>query len=480
MLFSPHIRRATLRNLAEPSDPVGSGAEAGPRGGRGTGEGPLTTLRAGGENTTWAVSEAVYRPNAQELQDGGHVAARDEVTVRYAVMIPPGTADGAFWAYFPTREGTTLSGLVNAPWKLSDDRTRLLAGDFNEAILRRVLPKLVGEAIAAFDRSDSAVRALDVLPARGKEERGWADDVINQPVFDRLREVRSLPDGNGVLHIPAELRWAGDLPAKWTDFWSEVPGAPRDRWVHPDVNTNPERRTKVKRLLRCERSEDEGNAGINEWLEALVQNGTAEESAAAIRLAAMIVGDIGRREERVQIRAQRGLANAQIVRLEDGSFRSPTRGKVFVRVNGDNRDDVEFVDPVLASMPGIRDALATLGVVVMDRSGELRALLTRAKQREFIRSPGPVWERIWEVLRDIPPATGLEILREDLGHRLEIQARVRTAAGTWVSRATPTWPERSFPPTEVATATGSSTRTSTGRTPSCCVRSVRLTPGVAA
>lgn len=434
VLFSPHIRRATLRNLAEPTDPI---TKRGRKPVREVvaepGEGPLTTLRAGGESTTWAVAEAVHRPNAQELQDGGHVAAREEVTVRYAVMIPPGTSDGAFWAYFPTREGTTLSGLVNAPWKLSDDRTRLLAGDFNEAILRRVLPRLVGEVIAAFSTSDSPVRALDVLPARGREVRGWADDVINQPVFDRMREVPSLPDGNGVLHVPRELRWAGDLPATWTDAWSEVPGAPRDRWVHPDVNTNVERRNKVRRLLICGGADDEGNAGINEWFEALVAHGTAEESAAAIRLAALIVGDIARREESLRIRMQRGLANAQIVRLEDGSFRSPLRGKVFVRVNGDTREDVEFVDPALASMPGIREALATLGVVVMDRSGELRALLTRAKQREFIRNPGPVWERIWEVLRDVPSATGLEILREDLGHRLELQARVRTAAGTWVS-----------------------------------------------
>lgn len=434
VLFSPHIRQATLRNLAEADDPV-------PKRGRKAirevvavpGDGLLTTLCAGGESTTWAVSGSSYRPNAQELHDGGHVAARDEVSVRYAVMVPPGTSDGSFWAYFPTQERTTLSGLVNAPWKLSDDRTRLLSGEFNEALLRHVLPKLVGEAIAAFDRSDEPVRALDILPARGKEGRGWADDMINQPVFDRLREVPSLPDGDGTLRIPAELRWPGDLPATWTDAWSDVPGAPRNRWVHPDVNTNPERRNKVRRLLRCGGADDEGNAGISEWLEALVQGGTAEESAAAIRLAATIVSDIGRQEERLRIRMQRGLANAQIVRLEDGTFRSPTRGRVFVRVNGDTRDDVEFVDPVLASMPGIRDALDMLGVVVMDRSGELRALLARAKQREFIRSPGPVWEQIWEVLRDIPLATGLEILHEDLGQRLELQARIRTAAGTWVA-----------------------------------------------
>ncbi|WP_336724696.1 sacsin N-terminal ATP-binding-like domain-containing protein [Cellulosimicrobium cellulans] len=432
VLFSPHIRRATLRNLAEAQDPDTKRRRNALREvATEAGEGPLITLRAGGETTTWAVSAATYRPTSQEMKDGGHVAAREEVTVRYAVTIPPGSSDGEFWAYFPTREKTTLSGLVNAPWKLSDDRTRLLAGEFNGGLLRKILPKLVGDAVAAFDRVDDAARVLDILPARGKEARGWADDVINQPVFEKLREVRSLPDVDGTLHLPAELRWAGYLPSTWTATWSEVPGAPRERWVHPDVNKNPERRMKARRLLRCEGADDEGNAGIDEWLEALVQHGTAAESAAAIQLASMIVDDARQQEESLRIRAQRGLNSAQIVRLEDGSFRAPTRGKVFVRVDGDDRDGVEFVDAELAAMPGIRESLAKLGVVVMDRSGELRALLARAKQREFVRNPDQVWGRIWEVLRGIPLATGLQILREDLGDRLELQTRVRTAAGTW-------------------------------------------------
>ncbi|MDO8147495.1 DEAD/DEAH box helicase family protein [Isoptericola sp. b515] len=433
VLFSPHIKRAILRNLAEPKDPVAN---------RGWGAvrevvaerdgGLLTTLRTGGTSSTWAVAGTVHRPNARELVDGGHVAARDEVTVRYAVAIPPGAGDGSFWAYFATRERTTLSGIVNAPWKLSDDRTRLLAGDFNEGILRGVVPRLVGDVVIAFDRTDDPVKALDVLPARGRESRGWADDVVNQPVFERMRAVRCLPDVDGVLHVPSELRWAGDIPARWTEAWAEVPGAPRDRWVHPDVNSNAERRMKVRRLLGCEGADDEGNAGIDEWLGALVRHGTVEESAEAIRVAALIVDDVGRHDERLRVRAQRGLANAPIVRLEDGTFRAPTRGKVFVRVAGDDRDDVEFVDPELAAMPGVREALAKLGVVVMDRSGELRALLTRAKQRDFVRRPDAVWGRIWEVLRDIPLTTALQILREDLGLRLELHTRVRTAAGTWV------------------------------------------------
>ncbi len=437
VLFSPHIRRARLRNLAEEKDPVGKRGRPAVREvlAKAGSEPRTVMLSAGGETTTWAVAGTRYRPGKEALRDGGHVAAREEVSVQYALRVPPGTSDGSFWAYFPTRERATLSGVVNAPWKLSDDRTRLLAGTFNKEILTGVLPVLVGKVMSALSGAEHGVRALDAMPARGNEARGWADDVINQPVFDRLRQVPSLPDCHGLLHVPSELKWAGSLPARWTEAWSDVPGAPKGSWVHPEANTNPERRMKVRRLLRCDGADNEGNAGIDEWLGALVQNGTVEESAEAIRVAAVIVDDVGRHDERLRVRAQRGLANAPIVRLEDGTFRAPTRGKVFVRVAGDVRDDVEFVDPELAAMPGVREALAKLGVVVMDRSGELRALLTRAKHRDFVRRPDAVWGRIWEVMRDIPLDTALQILREDLGHRLELQTRVRTAADTWVAPA---------------------------------------------
>lgn len=434
VLFSPHIRRASLRNMAEGEDPDTRRRRAALREVTTESDGGLlTTLHSGGSSSTWAVASAVYRPSPGEYRDGGHVAAREEVTVRYAVPSRPDARDGEFWAYFPTREKTTLSGLVNAPWKLSDDRTRLLRGDFNGGLLVKVLPQLVGKALGAVDTAGDPARILDILPSRGRESRGWADDVINRPIFDTLREVSSLPDGNGLLHVPAELRWAGNLPSTWLDAWSEVPAAPRHRWVHASVNASPERRVKVSRLLGNAGPDDEGNAGVDEWLEALVPHGTAEESAAAILVAAFVVDDVGQRDQPLQVRTQRGLANARIVRLEDGTFRPPTRGKVFVRVDGDDRQDVAFVDPALAAMPEIRAALAKLGVVVMDRSGELRALLARAKERETLRRPGPVWERIWQVLRDIPLRTGLQIMREDLGHRLDVHARVRTAAGTWTT-----------------------------------------------
>ena len=88
--------------------------------------------------SVWVVRSQRHQPSKEALQDGGYAAARESVEVTWAAPLqgaPKGV--GTFWAYFPTASGTTLSGIVNAPWKLADDRESLLAGPFNDEILTR-------------------------------------------------------------------------------------------------------------------------------------------------------------------------------------------------------------------------------------------------------------------------------------------------------------------------------------------------------
>ncbi|UUZ45813.1 hypothetical protein LP422_07750 [Janibacter limosus] len=105
---------------------------------------------------------------------------------------------------------------------------------------------------------------------------------------------------------------------------------------------------------------------------------------------------------------------------------------MFVRVPGEDRNDVAFVDSDLTAQPGVKEALAELGVVLMDRRGELRKLLHN--WNTSTRGPGDtrVWSEIWKVLRQIPFEAAPGLLREDLNGEFEEAVRVRTAAGVWV------------------------------------------------
>ncbi|MEV0287211.1 DEAD/DEAH box helicase family protein [Kribbella sp. NPDC050820] len=437
VLFSPHITYARLRNLAE-DDPKAKPGSKGRSSDRSISQELMsdhTVLRSGGTTTHWSMTREIHHPSKVAREEGGHVAARQQVEVQYALPIPPGSNRvGRLWAYFPTHFETTLTGLINAPWKLSDDRTGLLEGDFNLELLGR-LPKLFSDAIQVLSGSEDAVSAIDAMPARGLESRNWVDREINEPIFRRLRTVPSLPDGNNVLKKPSEVRWVGDVPADWLAQWAMVDGAPVDKWLHPNAYSSPERRKKIVRLMLPDRlgnSDAEIAAGVDEWLEALVTDGTVAASSAAILLAARIVDDVDAAGDARSADALAGVRKAKIIRLEDGEFRAPTKGQVFVRVDGDQTSDIDFVDSELAAIPAVREALRRLGIVVMDRSGELHRLLAQARTPVGRKEPGSIWPSIFNVLRDIPKDTAVRILSEDLGEQLELHVRVRTAAGTWL------------------------------------------------
>ncbi|MEY9952833.1 sacsin N-terminal ATP-binding-like domain-containing protein [Leifsonia sp. EB34] len=434
VLFSPHIRRAELRNLAEPDPEARAGREGRPSErliSQEIQEDGTVLLRSGRAASHWAVTRTTHTPSRAAFKEAGHVAARREIELQFALPLPPGTGLGSFWAYFPTAFETTLSGLINAPWKLSDDRTGLLASPLNTELLQ-LLPPLVGGAISRFDQGDFPAGALDALPARGREARNWADQFLNEPIFDFMRGFRSLPDGIGALRLPSELRWVGEIEQDWLSAWAAVPGAPLQDWVHPDAYRTPERRLKVERLMLTPGVAGT-SSGLDQWLEALTSDGSIESSAHAIELAARIIRDAQTLVDPAKrSRAESEVRQARIIRLEDGEFRAPQKGKVFVRVVGQDSHDVAFVDRELAELPGVRQHLADLGVVVMDRTGELHALLARVAAAEA-NSTSDLWGQIWTVLRTIPLETSLLILREALGPSLESRVRVRSAAGHWVA-----------------------------------------------
>lgn len=448
VLFSPHVREARLRNRI----PEGSGQGALMSGERRIfredGADGFVRLRAGSDESVWSLAACTVRPSKAALEEAGHVAARESLEVQYAVRVPPATGLGSFWAYFPTQTRTTLSGIVNAPWKLSDDRLSLLEGQFNTELLE-VLPDLVATALGRFSGTPEAVRVLEALPSRGgelgaREARNWVDRDINGPIFAHLRTRPILPDGAGRLRRPADLRWIGEITKKrigedrrgpdhneWLEAWAAVRGAPVADWVHPDAYKNQELAVKVSRLMDGFGA-DGGVSSLSKWLEALVLEGSVEASAAAIALAARMVRDVkGSSDAALATKLNHEIRSARIIRLEDGTFSQTVRGKVFVRAEGQQRLDVLFVDPVLAAIDRVSMDLQDLGVVLMDQSGELRKLLHEAGQPNGRRRE-VIWPLIWSTMRSIPTDTALQILKEDLGGELTETVHVKTAAGKWI------------------------------------------------
>ncbi len=418
LLFSRHIQDLRLRIDGMADQRVTANERAG----------GLIDLVSEEGVSTWKVLSTVWAPTAEARADGGRIADRERVRLDWAMAVTgkERARVGEFWAYFPTEAKTTMSGIINAPWRLSDDRTNLLQGAFNRGLLEEVFPRLLASNVAELVDKDDPASFLDLLPARGKEGRSWADDVINEPVFDALRRTACLPDVTGRLRLPAELDFAPEgIEPAWVDEWSRAPQAPTTNWVHPQTLSTPERRLKVRRLAD---PAGKRNSTAKAWVEALARQGDLESCAAAIQLAGRIVREAGPQAAGNHTKAQivDDIRRARIVPLEDGELAPAVKGRVFIRSGPDDAAGV-FVEPRLVDIPGIVEALRDLGVTVLDKRAELEAAVLDAA-----RHGKDAWRRVWAITRQVSRDVAREVLETGASVPVQAFVRVRTAAGGWV------------------------------------------------
>ncbi|MEO3939340.1 DEAD/DEAH box helicase family protein [Dermatophilaceae bacterium Soc4.6] len=406
LLFSPHVEQLGLedrvsgsaRAITLASDAAGT-----------------VVLNDANRRSVWVVRRQVTRPSKAALEDGGYAAARESVEIAWAAPLegtPKGV--GTFWAYFPTTSGTTLSGIVNAPWKLADDRESLLTGRFNDELLTEALPTLVGDALATIHRDSKPTAVLDVLPARGREWRNHADDILNEPVMRAVSARPCIPTLAGGLRHPTRVKLHPEgLEPEELRLWASVCPDP-EGWASHAI-TSTEHRSKVTRLL--------GHHGrdaisLRDWVQHLVKatpTPTVEGSAVAVRLVASLIGRLSE-PDRVD-----ELKKARVLLLEDGSVDACRRGQVFLP-GPTPQPDRQIINPVLAADAGVVSALGSLGIEVFDSAGELRSELTAMHVD---------WHRVWASTRKNSAEQSEEIFRDVLGDRLLERLQVRTYSGKW-------------------------------------------------
>ncbi|MCV7115540.1 DEAD/DEAH box helicase family protein [Mycolicibacterium setense] len=405
-LFAPHVRILDLVDVFAGRERHFKAAKKANR----------VTLTTEDGDREWLVVSTEHKPSLKALESAGHAARRESVTVSWALPLTGRVEVGQLSAFFPVKSDLTLSGRVNAPWKLSDDRINVIECEFNYEILTQVVPHLVVAARKDLIAGRAFGRYIDVLPARGKESRSWADKVVNEPVFQALRDSRCLPDLDGELRAPSALQRIPDDVAELAGRWSTVTGN-RGAWVHPDCTTTTERRSKVDRLLQDDdRIKPPGR--VLHWLQSVVADPRPVQSAAAIELAAELVRKGGNTELDVR--------DARIVLLENGSLAQPVRGRCFLRSNPE-QNGTSFVDQVVAGSLSTTDALKYLGITVFEDGGEMLQLLTQ------LRHTGKVdWDALWIAMR----GSGVQLVHEAFDGVLDGRAtkvvRVRDGHGRWV------------------------------------------------
>lgn len=400
LLFSPHVGRLGLE------DRVGGSAREISL--RPVDDGLL--LNDAGKETTWVVHTRRHDPSKAALVDGGYHAARATLDVSWAAPVAGRALSlGVLWSYFPTSSIVTLSGIVNAPWKLAEDRESLLEGKFNQELLTSVLPAIVADSLATIHRPDRPLAVLDVLPARGKESRSWADEVINEPIMRAVAQRRCIPTLDGTLASPTQVRLHPDnLKEAELELWASACVDP-GRWVDHAV-ASAERRAKVQRLMRYR---DVGETSLKDWVQHLAKRGDVEGSVAAIRL----VGMLSSRDATYA----RELDGAKVLLLDDGSVAPIRRGKVFLP-GGSNTEGRLVVDPRVAGDAQVDRILRGMGIEPLNEAGALQAVLAER--------PIP-WDKVWPSSRLIPIDEAERHFRDAFGRAPADDLQVRTWSGKW-------------------------------------------------
>jgi len=368
------------------------------------------TVSGGEGSSSWHVFQTEVPLEGRSRRRAGKLADREVATLKWAVSLDEKTELGRFWSYFPTDEITTLRGVLNAPWQLSEDRRHLVDGDYNEALLEGAA-ELVTESLEDLSAlGEDSTTFLKLLPGRGREARNWADRILTDGLNELLVSRPSIPLIGGELELPgrAKLHPPG-IPEATLAVWMKH--AETDGWVDHRVDLDKDLRARVERYM-SQKGVRQRDAG--EWfkamLPAMAEDPTPERSKAMIRVASSLRG----------AGFEIALEEIPFVLTEDGELAPLGRGLTLPGDFQAPEGTVTMVHPSVSADRGATEDLRRLGVEETSPSSELKRLMSEVRPETDAD-----WEHFWEVVRAISRNEAYLLIKEFT----DFVPKVRTQSG---------------------------------------------------
>ncbi len=377
------------------------------------------------------------RADKRSLDDG------DEVPIWWAAPLNR-LADGAFWAFFPTKTANLLAGILNAPWKTNEDRQNLLPGPYNDELIKSAV-EMIAEALPQLATENDPARHLDALPRRQEAGDSEHSDQLRTELFSTLHGRAIIPDQNGKLCASREIKYPPKLttdsqidPAPF-DRWAAYPGRPSD-WLHHKALTR-KRLATIGRLydppdkLQNWDRKTVPSASIAEWLEALIEGGQRQGEAimcskAAIQTAAFIsfyCNIMGRNDEL-----------GKIVLTADNAWQTPNPDHLFLPDeslhNGYTFNLKSYIHSELASDNDTLSALKKLGLKPPSPENSFRRVAKHVVTSKETPVPD-LLENLWILIRGFEVETALTLIREcqllPAYSGMPTHLHIRTRSGNW-------------------------------------------------
>lgn len=349
----------------------------------------------------------IERLSEAEREDAGSLLRdRTQVPILWAVPLDSRRERGEFWCFAPTVTGSTLAGILNAPWKTNNDRQNLLPGAYNSALLDHAVKVVENFLRDLADPADPG-RILDALPAR--DDLGWADKELAEKLQTALAGTACVPTVDGTYATPERVRLVPrEAPEECLEEWSDFV-QPRRTWAHHSIKGR-ERHPRAVRL-GCQ------VVSIGDWLESYVVEATPLSSAAALRAARAVL-----KSKDESVRQQVFLA--RILLLNDGSLSPLAPARVVL--SGNPPAGIGVAHPGLLETLGAREFLAELGF----REEDARTWITLFFEG-LARGQKAVFEDFWRKTRLLEVSEAVQLLSEQ--NRLA-RLRIRSAKGDWRRR----------------------------------------------
>ena len=328
--------------------------------------------------------------------DAMHLQARDEVPLAWAVPLGGREAAGTFWAFFPTQSQTLAAGILNAPWKLNSDRTNVIQGAWNEALMREAA-SLIADHIGDLATPEDPGAPVAALPRQLERQDELAASLV-RPLWDLLVDRPILADGDAGFRRARELARHpledGELLRRWRD----LAGSDRARaLVHPACQSGRRRAARLDALAR--ETASRAPAGTTAALPVLgeaawLERAASAEPAPARELLSLLADAASRR-----LIGRQDLRSAAIVPTSAGGLAAASG--VIIAPAGRGPAGLLPVDAAVSDEPAARATLTNV-LGIREMADDLWTDVLADAFAIAKRSGGEHWLPFWANLGDAP------------------------------------------------------------------------------
>lgn len=386
-----------------------------------------------GNEIEWLREDQMISVEEKFRRELGDSRFRNRVQISYAAPLSGSVGIGKFWSYFPLQDKTSVSGILNAPWSVNDDRTTILhSSSFNRFLLEKFAVLFV-KSLHHFSTEEDPARHFDYLPSRAREVDNDADLYLSTRVPALARSVGIIPDSLGVLRHASELEtleFGISVAPDSREIWSSSSDTPGNS-PHPLCFAN---RVRSRRLEDLATIEDAGakpeydmkQIGIATWLTMLGQSEDVRNTFIALKIL----------DTNTTFKVRESALMASIIPLAGGGWaRVSESNTVLLPDSSEDMDelgelsDIRFVDGRLLELDGASQLLVKLGFEPVDPSRIFRILLDRAEKSSGDSDSSAKWEEAWRRADDLRMSSLLSIAQEFATSGRSL--RLRSQANTW-------------------------------------------------